>query len=141
MYRGQCKGDKDEFEYNLVNLQYEDSSVNISKVGKNCQVDISITDCRVNLNAYIGIKLRNYYSFCSSIELFLASTSSINDELSSYYEAISSDNDKIFRGSVPTVFNLDLFSSLFTTPTKKQTGYHISSFGITNPGSSFKIEE
>lgn len=140
-YGGECIGDKNEFEYSVVNLEYDSYSTMINKVNRKCLVSISFINCIVKINAYLSVKLKNYNSFCSNIELNLTSTSSIEHELSSYYELISSDKDKIFRGGLPTVFNLLMIPSLYKYSRKQQTGYHVSAYANTVPGTTLVPKE
>lgn len=72
-------------------------------------------------------------------------SSSIPNEISSIYSSVSSDKDKYFRGSSPSVFSYLMIPSLFESDTDEWesdlTGYHISMLEDPIEGSQISFSE
>lgn len=115
------------------------------KIDLDCYVSFKVKNFDLISNGSISLKLNESESFCSEIAVKIQISSSILDETSTITTRISSDTNKYFRGSSPSVFTFLMIPSLFEADTgalkTDQTGYHISLLEDPINGSQVNFSE
>lgn len=116
-YGGFCinsQGDcLDEMSIEENTFEYTEKSVKCDFIDEVCSVKINYQGFRVASNSYFTISMNEYSAYTSYISLNATSYSSIPGEISSKLVYIFlDDNELIFKGSDPSIINLEFTSSV-----------------------------
>lgn len=143
-YGGECayNGTCAYVDYSFYSLGYEQYSLNCSLEGQDCILEFICTNCNLESNAIISLKLAELYSYTSAIQVNFTSSSSIPNKISSIAMKIFPQENTVFRGYEPTVFTFTLTPSLYRSKVsgeeETQTGYHVSSDSLPLAGTYYE---
>lgn len=118
-------------------------SISCVLIEASCIIKFECLRCEIDSQSSVSIYLNEKFSYASSISVNLTSTSSIPDSISSEISTISTTDNQLFIGSIPTSFYFTLIPSLFTssvgTTSIQDTGYHVLINSLPDQGSQYSI--
>ena len=121
------------------------SFINYKESNHSCMIVYNCNNCYIEPDAFILATLTENSSFASGISVSITSTSSIPGSNSYIKSGILPDFQKVFAGSVATVFSFSMIPSYFESDSSSypssSTGYHISQDTSPITGSQYEIED
>ena len=110
-----------------------------------CIVSFICLKCVIGSQASVRFILQSAYSYSSSININVTSTSSIPESISSVHTSITAQHSKLFVGSVDSNFYFIMTPSLFISYVPEFdsniTGYHATENMIPVPGTEYPVDE
>lgn len=122
-------------------LKYSSKKTTCTKSSNTCSIKILYENCEIIDSGSISILSYEFESYCSIISVNVTSESSIPGEISSVYLKLEPEsNNKVFKGSIPSVFSFEMTPSIFKSESPEWknnlTGYHVSKYGAATIGST-----
>lgn len=142
-YRGDCSFEFfDISQSSNINL----ADTNFTQTGVLCEFTGKFTSNElINTGDSIKFSFDQSSSFTSDIIVRLSTDSSVPNYISRVVQNITSDQGKVFRGSIPTTFTFAVLPSYYqekdlVSEIYSSKGYHISTATTPIAGSQFSIE-
>jgi len=146
-YPGNCQANKD-LELELRNLVFSDTTTYANKTQENkCVVVWECRSCGINQGSFLYLKLGEFNSFTTRIEVQVQAESSIPDQLSSTSTVLNPiSGNEVFQGGTASDVTFRMTPSIFKSQvtSEETTGYHVTlddnlQLGSTNDYLSLSI--
>ena len=127
------------------NFDILNGNYSCQQTGSSCTVSFMCLKCVIGSQASVRFILQSPYSYASSININVTSTSSIPESVSSVYTSITAKYSMLFVGSIDSSFYFTLTPSLFISYVSEFesniTGYHITESMVPVPGTEYFADE
>jgi len=127
-YPGKCLT-SDDVELELINLEFSETKVDSNKTNGNCLVSWECKLCKVQSGSSLYMKLAQFNSFSTMIEVEAKADSSIPEEFSSASLSMTPfSSNKVFQGGMASNVTFKMTPSVFKSQVtnEESTGYHIT---------------
>lgn len=143
-YGDDCSSSEIDLQTSNINSgSYSQSTFKDSD--RSCIIEFVFSHCTLETGALITVTSKEKLCYSSGIYVNVTSSSSIPNQISSILASVKPEAEYVFIGSEPSQFFYTMTPSLFESESgkwpSKQTGFHISSEYLPEPGSQHKSED